>query len=110
MKSLSKLPSTWRWAALWLGVFALRWHLLQGIAWSSMLVRYSLRHGPLEGWQRTFDGDHPCAICHAVAAGGRAEALLLGTLAEHPSLVMVPVVLATGLLAPLRRTLRPATA
>jgi len=35
----------------------------QAYAWSTMLCRYSQDYGFKEGWQRTFDGEHPCKLC-----------------------------------------------
>ncbi len=88
-------------------VLILRWQLLQLIAWASMFVRYSWSHGMIDGWRMTFDGNHPCAICHTVAAGSSAQAAVIGTLASHPSLLLLPAAL---LLAapPVFRTFRPA--
>ena len=80
-------------AAILTAVFLLRWQFLQLIAWASMFARYSWSHGMLDGWRMTFDGNHPCAICHAVAAGGGAQAAALNALASHPSLLVLPVAL-----------------
>jgi len=49
------------------GVMAWTLHLhlpvLQVVAWGGMLVRYS-REAPLrEAVTKTFDGEHPCALC-----------------------------------------------
>lgn len=49
------------------GVMAWTMHLdlpvLQVVAWGGMLVRYS-REAPLrEAVTKTFDGEHPCALC-----------------------------------------------
>lgn len=72
------------------GVFLLRWQILQLIAWATMLARYSWTHGVRDGWAMTFDGSHPCAICHAVASGTQAEAWFFGMLSSTPSLLLVP--------------------
>jgi hypothetical protein len=49
------------------------WALLQSAAWVSMFVS-NAQH---DSWQlalnKTFDGQHPCALCHAVAQGQQAE-------------------------------------
>ena len=76
-----------------LTVFFLRWQLLQLIAWGTMLIRYSFEEGLAQGWRMTFDGNHPCAICHAVSSGSQAEAAVLGALASHPSLLLLPAAL-----------------
>lgn len=49
------------------------WAVLQSIAWTSMLVD-NLRNSSLtEAVQRTFDGNHPCALCKQIAAGKKSE-------------------------------------
>lgn len=49
------------------------WLALQSIAWTTMLVE-NARHVPLsEAVERTFDGNHPCDLCHAVADGKKSE-------------------------------------
>lgn len=51
----------------------LQWIALQSVAWTAMLVQ-NARHQPLsEAVARTFDGAHPCDLCHAVAAGKKSE-------------------------------------
>jgi hypothetical protein len=46
-----------------------QWFALQSVAWATMLAA-NARHAPLtEAVAKTFDGAHPCMICHAVAAG-----------------------------------------
>src|SRR5678815_4243066 len=49
------------------------WLALQSIAWTTMLVANVL-HTPLtEAVAKTFDGGHPCNICHVVAEGNKSE-------------------------------------
>jgi hypothetical protein len=51
----------------------LHWLALQSIAWTTMLVE-NARQVPLsEAVERTFDGSHPCDLCHAVADGRKSE-------------------------------------
>ena len=51
----------------------LQWIALQSVAWTAMLVQ-NARHEPLAAAvARTFDGAHPCGLCHAVAAGKKSE-------------------------------------
>ena len=50
----------------------LQWLALQSVAWTAMLIA-NARHGPLaQAVAQTFDGAHPCDLCHAVAAGDKA--------------------------------------
>lgn len=49
------------------------WTVLQSVAWTTMLVG-NLRTVPLrEAVQRTFDGKHPCKLCHEISKGKAAE-------------------------------------
>ena len=51
----------------------LHWMALQSLAWTTMLVS-NARHSSLtEAVEKTFDGAHPCDLCHAVATGNKAE-------------------------------------
>lgn len=51
----------------------LHWLALQSVAWTTMLVE-NARQVPLsEAVARTFDGNHPCDLCHAVAQGKKSE-------------------------------------
>lgn len=49
----------------------LQWGVIQGIAWTSMLVSYSKSDGIVLAVAKTFDGQHPCPLCEAVEEGGR---------------------------------------
>lgn len=49
------------------------WLALQSVAWTTMLVE-NTRHASLsEAVAETFDGAHPCHLCHAIADGKRSE-------------------------------------
>jgi hypothetical protein len=51
----------------------LHWVALQSLAWTTMIVEYS-KHAPLRAAiTQTFDGTHPCSLCHAVNAGKTSE-------------------------------------
>ena len=53
--------------------FGLHWVALQSVAWTTMLFEYS-KHAPLcQAIAQTFDGSHPCALCHAVTKGKKSE-------------------------------------
>jgi hypothetical protein len=49
------------------------WGILQGIAWAKMLVEYSQADGIGEGIAKTFDGEHPCAMCKVISKGRESE-------------------------------------
>jgi hypothetical protein len=44
----------------------LQWLVLQSFAWTTMLIENS-KHAPLgQAISKTFDGAHPCSVCHFV--------------------------------------------
>lgn len=49
------------------------WGVLQVVAWTKMIADYSAQHGLVEGAARTFDGEHPCCMCKAIAEGKKQE-------------------------------------
>jgi hypothetical protein len=49
------------------------WGVMQVIAWSNMIVDYSAQDGLIEGAKKTFDGEHPCCMCKAIAEGKKQE-------------------------------------
>jgi hypothetical protein len=51
----------------------LHWMALQSFAWTSMLIEYSKRAPLCQAIARTFDGAHPCSLCHIVATGKASE-------------------------------------
>jgi len=51
----------------------LQWLTLQSIAWTAMIVDYSKRGSLCEAIARTFDGAHPCSLCHIVDKGKTTE-------------------------------------
>jgi hypothetical protein len=50
-----------------------QWLALQSFAWTSMLIEYSKRAPLCQAIAQTFDGAHPCSLCHAVNAGKNSE-------------------------------------
>lgn len=49
----------------------LHWAVLQSVAWTGMLVRYSRNATIVEALQKTFDGKHPCSLCRFIQQGGQ---------------------------------------
>lgn len=47
----------------------MHWALLQGIAWAGMLVSFASEGAMIEAVQKTFDGQHGCALCKKVQEG-----------------------------------------
>jgi hypothetical protein len=51
----------------------LHWLTLQSIAWTSMIIDYSKRGTLCQAIAQTFDGAHPCSLCHIVDKGKTTE-------------------------------------
>ena len=49
------------------------WALLQSVAWVGMIVNYSRQSSLRVAVCKTFDGQHPCALCKLVKAGKQDE-------------------------------------
>jgi hypothetical protein len=49
------------------------WVALQTTAWTGMLVSRSIATSVADAIETTFDGQHPCAMCSAIADGRQAE-------------------------------------
>lgn len=50
------------------------WGLLQAIAWAGMVVNYAQTEESIPAaLEKTFDGNHPCALCVAVKEGRGEE-------------------------------------
>jgi hypothetical protein len=56
-----------------LGVTGGPWPVMQAVAWTTMLAG-NLRTGSFsQAVAQTFDGQHPCNLCKAIAAGKKSE-------------------------------------
>jgi hypothetical protein len=51
----------------------LHWVALQSFAWTNMLIEYSKRAPLCQAIAQTFDGSHPCSLCHIVATEKASE-------------------------------------
>ncbi len=49
------------------------WFAIQGMAWVTMVVDFSKEAPLAEAIGKTFDGEHPCSLCKAVAEGRGEE-------------------------------------
>jgi hypothetical protein len=47
----------------------MHWALLQGIAWTGMLISFASEGTVNEAVEKTFDGQHGCALCQKVKEG-----------------------------------------
>ncbi len=51
----------------------LHWAALQTIAWTTMLANNLCSQSVTEAVSNTFDGEHPCPLCKAIAAAKKSE-------------------------------------
>jgi len=51
----------------------LHWVALQSLAWTTMLIDYAKRAPLCQAIAQTFDGAHPCSLCHVVNKGKNSE-------------------------------------
>jgi hypothetical protein len=49
------------------------WAALQTVAWTTMLANNLRTQSFTEAVSDTFDGQHPCPLCQAIAAGKKSE-------------------------------------
>jgi len=47
--------------------------VLQSVAWTTMLADNLRTQSLTEAVTHTFDGEHPCCLCKAIAAGRKSE-------------------------------------
>jgi hypothetical protein len=64
------------------------WGAMQSFAWATMLLNNLRTHSMSEAMLQTFDGNHPCPICKAIAASKKSnkddESLAQQTRFEFP--------------------------
>lgn len=49
------------------------WALLQTVAWTTMLASNLQSCNVHDAMAKTFDGNHPCSLCKAIAAAKKSE-------------------------------------
>ena len=49
------------------------WAALQTVAWTTMLANNLRTDSLTQAVSKTFDGEHPCCLCKAIAAGKKSE-------------------------------------
>ena len=49
------------------------WVMLQSVAWAGMFMRYVQVDDVGTALEKTFDGEHPCPLCHRVREGRRTD-------------------------------------
>jgi len=76
-----------------------QWALLQSAAWMGMLIDFSRNSTVAEAVCKTFDGEHPCPLCKAIAAGKKSQQKKEFSL-KLPKLEFLPPGQNWGLVAP----------
>ena len=76
------------------------WLALQSIAWASMLIERTQESSFNVAWTTTFDGQHPCRICKAVAEGQSDETRTTSTVSVHMLEASIPATHSPLILAP----------
>ena len=82
----------------------LQWALLQGVAWAGMMVSFASEGTVIEAVQKTFDGQHGCALCHKLKEGrksNREQPQQTGHAMQKITAVLVEI---TTLVAPAGKT------
>ena len=67
------------------------WVALQSLAWTEMLVKYSQQAQLAEAVAKTFDGQHPCALCRTIEQGKKSERHAPVELAKVKPVFVLPV-------------------
>ena len=49
------------------------WAALQTVAWTTMLATNFCHDSMVQAVSKTFDGEHPCCLCKAIAAAKKSE-------------------------------------
>lgn len=83
----------------------MHWALLQGIAWTGMLISFAREGAVVEAVQKTFDGKHGCTLCHKVKEGresNRNQPRQAGQSLKKIDAVLVEI---TRLIAPAAETM-----
>ena len=60
------------------------WAALQTVAWTTMLAENLRSDSFSEAVSKTFDGEHPCCLCKAIAATKKSEAVAPTLKMEYP--------------------------
>jgi hypothetical protein len=83
----------------------MHWALLQGIAWTGMLISFVSEGAVIEAVQKTFDGQHGCALCHKVKEGRDSNHELPQQTGHSMQKINAVLVEITALVAPAGETI-----
>ena len=76
----------------------LHWVALQSIAWTTMIFSYAKQQSLHTAIAQTFDGAHPCSLCHAVHNAKNSEKKS-GLQSVTPKIDLICVARTIGLLS-----------
>jgi hypothetical protein len=82
------------------------WALLQTVAWTTMLASNLQSSSLHDAVAKTFDGQHPCCLCKAIAAAKKSEQKNQ-VVSQNLKLDFLPVTESLVLIAPSRIELFP---
>lgn len=82
----------------------LHWALLQGIAWTGMLISFASEGAVIEAVQKTFDGKHGCALCAKVKEGRESDQRPPQQVGQSVKKIDAVLVESTRLIAPAANT------
>lgn len=78
----------------------LHWALLQGIAWTGMILSFAREGTVIEAVQKTFDGQHGCPLCAKVKEGKQSDQKQPGQSGQSAKKMDAVLVAVTRLVAP----------
>ena len=78
----------------------LHWALLQGIAWTGMILSFAREGTVIEAVQKTFDGQHGCPLCAKVKEGKKSDQKQPGQSGQSAKKMDAVFVAVTRLVAP----------
>lgn len=74
------------------------WATLQTVAWAGMLWNYTQANGSLvAGVKKTFDGEHPCKMCHSIKTAKEKEQSKPVTLVSMKKIEALPATMSATL-------------
>ncbi len=68
-----RVTAKWLIVALLAFLVSAPWAAIQSAAWAGMIVKFSRDYGLQQAVSMTFDGKHPCPLCHLVKKGMAKE-------------------------------------
>ena len=76
------------------------WALVQTLAWGTMMVNFSKQGSVREAVAKTFDGEHPCALCKKISKAKTERPMAPGTASFMPKDFSFLAVQRVSLMAP----------